>query len=114
MRPSGQAVRLTVLLGEHDTYHHKTSAHEIVHRAMQAGMSGASVFRGVEGFGSTGTLHTTRMLSWSETMPLTVVIIDSEERIRDFLPQLDGLVPEGMVFLDRVEVIRYRGEDERE
>ena len=109
MRLSGQALRLTVIIGEDDTYHHKPLFHEIVHRARKEGLAGASVFRGIEGFGASSAIHTTRLLSLSEDLPVAVVIVDDEQRIRDFLPQLDELVTEGLVTLDEVEVIRYTG-----
>ncbi|MCE5290699.1 MAG: DUF190 domain-containing protein [Nocardiaceae bacterium] len=108
-RLSGQAVRLTVYIGESDTYHHKPLYTEIVHRAHAAGLAGASVFRGIEGFGASSLVHTTRILSLSEDLPVAIVIIDSDERIRGFLPQLDELVTEGLVTLDNVEVFRYSG-----
>jgi PII-like signaling protein len=109
MTVQSNAVRLTVLLGESDQSHHRPTYTEIVHRAHQAGLAGASVFRGCEGFGASNLIHTTRLLSLSEDLPVAVVIIDEEERIRDFLPQLDELVQEGIVLLDAVEVVTYAG-----
>lgn len=107
LRPN--ALRLTVLLGEADQHHHRPTFTEIVHRAHQAGLAGASVFRGFEGFGASNVIHTTRLLSLSDDLPVAVVIVDEEARIRDFLPQLDDLVDEGVVLLDEVEVVRYSG-----
>ncbi|WP_433200818.1 DUF190 domain-containing protein [Nocardia sp. CA-107356] len=108
-RLTGTALRLTVFIGESDTWHHKPLFTEIVHRAHHAGLAGASVFRGIEGYGASSHVHTTRLLSLSEDMPVAIVIIDAAERIRAFLPQLDELVGEGLVILDDVEVIRYVG-----
>jgi PII-like signaling protein len=108
-RLTGNALRLTVFIGESDTWHHKPLFTEIVHRAHHAGLAGASVFRGVEGYGASSHIHTTRLLSLSEDMPIAIVIIDAADRIRAFLPQLDELVSEGLVILDDVEVIRYVG-----
>lgn len=113
MLPSYPALRLTVFVGEHDFSGRKSAHHEIVTRALNAGLSGASVFRGVAGFGASGTLRTTRILSMSGTMPLMVVIVDSEERIRNFLPQLVEVVPESLVMLDEVEVVQRAGSEER-
>jgi uncharacterized protein len=110
-RLTGSALRVTVFVGEHDTWHHKPLYSEIVHRAHAAGLAGASVFRGIEGFGASSLIHTSRLLSLSEDLPVAVVIVDTEERVRAFLPQLDELVTEGLVILDDCEVIRYAARD---
>jgi uncharacterized protein len=109
MKLEGPALRLTVFVGEDDTWHHKPLYHEIVHRAHAAGLAGASVLRGIEGYGASSRIHTTRLLSLSEDLPVAVVIVDTAERIRAFLPQLHELVTEGLVIIDPVEVIRYVG-----
>ncbi|MFI2206387.1 DUF190 domain-containing protein [Streptomyces sp. NPDC020192] len=106
---SGRALRLTVYIGEDDTWHHKPLYSEIVHRAHAAGLAGASVFRGIEGFGASSRIHTSRLLSLSEDLPVAVVVVDTEERVRAFLPQLDELVDEGLVTLEECEVVRYVG-----
>ncbi|MFK0156415.1 DUF190 domain-containing protein [Streptomyces sp. NPDC090499] len=111
-RLTGRALRLTVYIGEDDIWHHKPLYTEIVHRAHAAGLAGASVFRGIEGFGAWSRIHTSRLLSLSEDLPVAVVAVDTEERIRAFLPQLDELVTEGLVTLDDCEVIRYAGRSE--
>ncbi|KJS55395.1 DUF190 domain-containing protein [Streptomyces rubellomurinus] len=108
-RLSGPALRLTVLVGESDTWHHRPLYSEIVHRARAAGLAGASVFRGIEGFGASSLVHTARLLSLSEDLPVAVLVVDEEERVRAFLPQLEELVAEGLVLLDRCEVVRYAG-----
>jgi PII-like signaling protein len=114
MRLRGPARRLTIFIGEADRWHHHSLSTEIVHRARAAGLAGASVFRGIEGFGASSHIHTTRLLSLSEDLPIAVVIVDDAERIAAFLPQLDELVTEGLVILDDVEVVRYTGRaDER-
>jgi PII-like signaling protein len=108
-RLTGSALRLTVFVGENDTWHRKPLYSEIVHRAHAAGLAGASVFRGIEGFGASSLIHTSRLLSLSEDLPVAIVVIDTEERVRAFLPRLDELVTEGMVVLDACEVVRYTG-----
>lgn len=103
------ALRLTVLVGEEDVWHRKPLYAEIVHRARHAGLAGASVFRGIEGFGSSHIVHTQRLLSLSEEMPVAIVVVDTEERVRAFLPQLDELLADGgLVTLDPCEMISYR------
>ncbi|MFG2076725.1 hypothetical protein SAMN05421874_15515 [Nonomuraea maritima] len=109
MKLEGSALRLTIFVGDTDLWHHRPLYHEIVHRAHQAGLAGASVFRGMEGYGASNHIHTTRILSLSEDLPLAIIIVDTSDRIRAFLPQLDELVTEGLVIVDPVEVIRYVG-----
>ena len=109
MKIEGPAVRLTIFIGEDDQWHRRPLYTEIVHRAHQYGLAGASVLRGIEGYGASSRVHTTRLLSLSEDLPIAIVIVDNEERVRGFLPQLDELVAEGLVIIDPVEVIRYVG-----
>jgi PII-like signaling protein len=112
MRLAGMALRLTIFVGEGDRWHHKLLFTEIVHRVHKAGLAGASVIRGIEGYGTSSRIHTTRLLSLSEDLPVAVIIVDAEDRIRAFLPQLDELITEGLVIIDPVEVIRYVGRDQ--
>jgi PII-like signaling protein len=109
MQLTGYALRLSIFLGEDDTWHHKPLHHEIVRRAREAGLAGATVLRGCEGYGTSSLIHTDRILSLTEGLPIVVIIIDAEDRIRAFLPELDELVGEGTVLLDQVEVLRYQG-----
>jgi PII-like signaling protein len=112
MTLKGEACRLTIYVGADDQWHHKPLYTEIVHRAHSFGLAGASVFRGLEGYGASSRIHSTRILSLSEDLPLAVVIVDREERIRDFLSaQLDELQIDGLIVLEDVEVIRYAGRD---
>jgi PII-like signaling protein len=107
-RLDGQVTRLTIYVGESDTWHHKPLYTELVHRAHAAGLAGASVFRGIEGFGSSNRVHTSRLLSLSEDLPVAVVIIDSHDRVTSFLPEVDEIVGEGLVTLDEVTVVMHR------
>lgn len=109
MTLDGTATRLTVYVGESDQWHHRPVSTEIVHRAHAAGLAGASVFRGLEGFGHSSRIHTTRVLALTEDLPVAIVIVDSETRIRAFLPSLDELVHGGLVTIEPVEVVRHVG-----
>jgi PII-like signaling protein len=109
MKLEGHQRRLTIFIGESDHYGHTPLATEIVQRAHKVGLAGASVFRGVEGYGASNHIHTTRILSLSDDLPMAVVIVDTDERIRAFLPELDELISEGLVIIDDVEVVKYVG-----
>ena len=109
MRLDGHQKRLTIFVGESDHHGHTPLATEIVQRAHRAGLAGASVFRGVEGYGASNHIHTTRILSLSDDLPIAIVIVDTEEAIQRFVPELDELITEGLVILDEVEVIKYVG-----
>jgi hypothetical protein len=109
MRLAGRALRLTIFVDVDDVWHHRPLYHEIVHRAHAAGLAGATVLRGIEGFGASSAIHTSRILSLADDLPAVIIIVDAEPKVRDFLPQLDDLVEEGMVILDEVDVIRYVG-----
>lgn len=105
----GPALRLTVYVGENDRVHHRPLYSEIVHRAHLAGLAGASVFRGIEGYGASSRIREVWILSLSEDLPIAVVIVDVREKVEAFLPQLDDLVEEGLVVVDEVRVVRYVG-----
>ena len=105
MTAQGPATRLTVLVNESDQWHHRPVYAEIVHRAHEAGLAGATVLRGIEGFGRSGRVHTSRILSLTEDLPCAVVVVDTEEKVRAFLPQVEEVVGGGLVTLERVEVL---------
>ena len=109
MKLEGHHKRLTIFVGESDRHGHTPLATEIVQRAHAAGLAGATVLRGVEGYGASNHVHTTRILSLSDDLPMTVVIVDAADRIEAFLPQLDELITGGLVILDDVEVVSYGG-----
>ncbi|MEV4742037.1 DUF190 domain-containing protein [Streptomyces sp. NPDC049555] len=107
MTLQGPALRLTVVVGESDTHGHRPLYSEIVHRAHAAGLAGASAFRGIEGFGASSLIHTSRLLSLSEDLPVAVIVVDTAERVRAFLPVLAELSVGGLVTLEEVEVLHY-------
>jgi uncharacterized protein len=112
VRLQGPARRITIFIGESDRYHHKPLYAEIVHRAHQQGLAGASVFRGIEGFGASSRIHTSRLLSLSEDLPLAIVIVDTAERTERFLNEVADLVTGGLVIVDDVHVHTYAGDDQ--
>jgi PII-like signaling protein len=103
----GRALRLSIFIDESDQWHHKPLYTEIVHRAHKTGLAGASVIRGIEGYGATSRIHTSHSFRLGEDLPLLILIVDDAERVRAFLPQLDQLDVAGLVVLDEVDAIRY-------
>jgi PII-like signaling protein len=107
MELSGPAKRLTILIGEQDHFGRHSLATEIVKRAHAAGLAGATVFRGVEGYGKSNHIHTTRILSLSDDLPVCIVIVDRAAAIEAFADQLPQLIEGGLVIVEDVEVLRY-------
>ena len=107
MRLTGNALRLTVIVSESHTWRHRPVFTEIVHRAHRSGLAGATVVHGIEGYGASSRIHTTRILSLAEDLPVVITIVDTHERIEAFLPELDELVIGGLVIMDDCTVIRY-------
>jgi uncharacterized protein len=111
MKLEGPGERLTIYIGETDQHHHRPLYTEIVERAQQAGLAGATVVRGMEGFGASSHIHTTRILRLSEDLPVVIVIVDTPDRINAFLPQLDDLITEGLIVREPIDIVVYRGRD---
>jgi len=109
MKIEGEGKLLRIFVGESDRWHGKPLYQAIVERVREEGLAGATVLRGIEGFGADSRLHTARILRLSEDLPVVVEIVDSAEQIERILPVLDEMVGEGMVTVERVEVIAYRG-----
>ncbi|MGW4481453.1 DUF190 domain-containing protein [Rhodococcus triatomae] len=105
---SVSAVRLSMLLGADDLWHHRPAFQEIVRRARDAGLAGASVWRGIEGYGASSHIHTTRMLDLADGLPVLVVVVDDEDRIRAFLPTIAELLTQATVTVEPVEQVRVR------
>lgn len=108
MRLQGVGKRLTIYCGEADRYERHSLAHAIVERALEEGLAGATVVRGIEGFGATSHLHTSRILSLSGDLPIIVEIVDREDRVMGFLPIVDRMVQGGLVTIEDLEVCVYR------
>jgi PII-like signaling protein len=114
MKLEGPQKRLTIFIGESDHVGHTPLATEITQRAHAGGLAGVTVLRGVEGYGASNHIHTTRILSLSDDLPIVVIIIDSALAIEAFLPVLDELISEGLVIVDDVEVVKYVGRTPKE
>jgi PII-like signaling protein len=97
--------RLTIFLGECDTYRHGSLACEIVHRAHAAGLPGTSVFRGVEGFGASRVIHTIRFLSFADDLPIMVVIVADRAAVDDFVSEIAPLLRNALVIEEDVEAV---------
>lgn len=109
----GEAKLLRIFIGEADRYKGRPLYEAIVLKAREAGLAGASVFRGIMGFGGHSRIHTARVLRLSEDLPVMIEIVDAPEKIEAFLPLLDEMISEGLVTLERVEVVWYRGSGPR-
>ncbi|RTH02630.1 hypothetical protein CSW47_10220 [Thermus scotoductus] len=105
MKLEGRAKLLRIFVGESDRHGGRPLYEAIV---LRQGLAGATVFKGFMGFGAHSRIHTAKVLQLSEDLPVMIEIVDTEERIRAFLPVLEGMVKEGLVTLEKVEVIRYR------
>jgi len=103
-----EAELLRIFIGESDKYHGRPLYEVIVDEARRKGLAGATVLRGTLGFGASSLIHTAKILRLSEDLPMVVEIVDKPERIAEFLPDLDTLITEGLVTLERVRVVLYR------
>ena len=99
---------LRVFVGQSDKHGHVPLYEAIVSKARETGLAGATVLRGVMGFGRHSVVHTAKILRLSEDLPMIIEIVDSLEKIEAFLPILDTMVLEGLVTLEQVRVIHYR------
>lgn len=108
MKLSGEAKLLRIFIGESDRWKGRPLYEAIVLEAKARGLAGATVFKGFMGFGAHSRIHTAKILQLSEDLPVMIEIVDSAEKIEAFLPVLEGMVQEGLVTLEKVEVIRYQ------
>ena len=104
-----EAVLLRIFIGESDRWEHKPLYEAIVLKAREQHLAGATVLRGPMGFGKSSRLHTAKILRLSMDLPLVIEIVDSEEKIQAFLPVLDKMMGGGLVTLEPVKVLEYRG-----
>ncbi|HJO05041.1 MAG TPA: DUF190 domain-containing protein [Acidobacteriota bacterium] len=102
---------LRIFVGENDRYEGQPLYEWIVHRARKGGLAGATVLRGLEGFGSHSRLHTAKILRLASDLPIVIEIVDTEDKIEAFLPVIDEAVVEGLATVERVEIRFYRSGD---
>jgi PII-like signaling protein len=103
-----QGYLLRVFIGESDKAGHRPLYEEIVLKAREAGLAGATVLRGVMGFGKNSILHTAKILRLSEDLPMIIEIVDSFEKVEAFVPTLDEMIKDGLVTIEKVRVIHYK------
>jgi PII-like signaling protein len=106
----GSGLLVRIYIGESDSWHGRPLYQAIVERLRERGLAGATVLRGIEGYGAKARLHTTRILRLSEDLPILIEVVDQEDRLRAVLPELDAMVDDGLITLERVEVIAYRAD----
>ena len=108
-----EAQLLRIFIGESDKHGHRPLYEAIVEEARKRGMAGATVLRGVMGFGKASRIHTIKILRLSEDLPIVIEIVDKPERIAAFLPDLDNMVEDGLVTLESVQVVKYHADGVR-
>ena len=108
MKFEGEGKLLRLFIGEHDRWDGKPLYEAIVLRARAEGMAGATVLRGIEGFGAASRVHTSRLLELSSDLPIVVELVDTEEKIERILPIFDEMVGDGMMTLETVHIVTYR------
>jgi hypothetical protein len=104
---TGEGLLLRVFIGESDRWKGRPLYEALMLEARERGLAGVTVTRGVAGFGAHSRLHTAKVLRLSEDLPIVIEIVDREDRIRAFLPLCDEMIQEGLVTLERVEVLKY-------
>ena len=100
---------LRIFVGESDRHGHRPLYEAIVLKAREQGMAGATVIRGAMGYGKHSVLHTAKILRLSEDLPMVIEIVDSREKVEEFLPYLDEMITDGLVTLEPVSVLQYKG-----
>lgn len=108
MHLPAECVLLRIFIGENDRHDGRLLHEVIVERARRRELAGATVLRGILGFGANSRIHTSRILRLSQDLPVVVEIVDTREKIEALLPELDQLIPEGMATIEKAQVIFYR------
>ncbi len=104
---TGEQMMVRIFFGESDTWKHQPMDRALMERLRKEGFAGASVFRGVSGFGANSVIHTTHLLELSSDLPVVIEVVDTEEHIERLLPILDEMLDDGLVTIEKVRVLRY-------
>ena len=108
MKIEGNGKLLKIFIGESDQWHGEPLYHAILKKIKENGLAGATIIRGIEGFGANSRIHSTRVLRLSEDLPIVIEVIDKEERINAIIKVLDDMITEGlMIVIQDVEIIKY-------
>ena len=113
MDPQSTARLLRIFIGESDTHDGRPLYQAIVETLRRQGLAGATVLRGIEGFGKSSRLHTAHILRLSEDLPIVIECVDTDDKIETVLPALDAMVGDGLITLERVEIRVYRANGNR-
>jgi len=108
MKLPEEGMLLRIFIGESDNHEGKALYEQIVLKARQMNLAGATVTRGIMGFGADSRMHTAKLLRLSEDLPVVIELVDTEENLNKLLPFLDEVVEEGLITLEKVRVIKYR------
>lgn len=114
MKLPEQGLLLRVFIGENDSHDGSPLYEAIVLKARSLNFAGATVLRGIMGFGAASRIHTARILRLSEDLPMVIELVDVKEKIDEILPFLDEVVKEGLITLEKVQVIKYRHNKEND
>ena len=104
---SGEQVMVRIFFGESDKWKHQPLETALLERLRKEGFAGATVFRGVAGFGANSVIHTTHLLELSSDLPVVIEVVDTEEHVEKLLPVLDEMLDDGLVTMEKVNVLRY-------
>ena len=108
MQINEQGVLLRIFIGDSDRHERRPLYEAILYKAKELGLAGATVLRGVEGFGANSVVHKAALLEMSTDLPIVIEVVDTEEKIRTLLPHLETMVGEGMITMEHVMILMYR------
>lgn len=111
MRPGGEAKLVRIFVGESDHSDGRPLYEALVRKAREMGLAGATVLRGIEGFGASSVVHTARILRLSEDLPIVVELVDTADKVEAFLEVAEPMVGEGLITVERVEIRKYQADE---